>query len=82
MRTTVTLDQDVAAKLKAEARRSGKSFKQTINEAVRRGLVAPAQRKARKPFRVRAHDLGELRAGLDLDNVSQLIERVEGRGSR
>ncbi|MGH7962252.1 MAG: CopG family transcriptional regulator [Candidatus Binatia bacterium] len=41
MRTTITLDQDVAAKLKAEARRSGKSFKETINEAIRRGLVAP-----------------------------------------
>lgn len=82
MRTTVTLDQDVAAKLKVEARRSGKSFKETINEAVRRGLVSPVQRKARVRFKVSARSLGELRAGLDLNNVSELIERVEGADNR
>ncbi|MGH8729944.1 MAG: hypothetical protein ACREV9_17685 [Burkholderiales bacterium] len=78
MRTTVTLDNDVAAKLKAEARRNSKSFKETINEAVRRGLAVPKQQAARARFKVRARSLGELRPGLDLDNIAELIDRIEG----
>ncbi|MGH9908245.1 MAG: CopG family transcriptional regulator [Pyrinomonadaceae bacterium] len=82
MRTTVTLDEDVAAKLKSESRRSGKSFKETINEAIRRGLAAPKEPTARVRFKVQARSLGELRGGLDLDNVADLIERVEGLTNR
>ena len=39
MRTTLTLDDDVAARLKAEARRTGKPFKQLVNECLRRRLL-------------------------------------------
>ena len=38
MRTTLTLDDDVAAKLRAEARKSGRSFKETVNQVLRLGL--------------------------------------------
>ncbi len=37
MRTTLTLDDDIAAKLKAEARRSGRSFKAAVNDLLRLG---------------------------------------------
>ncbi|PYS27035.1 MAG: hypothetical protein DMF75_21135 [Acidobacteria bacterium] len=56
MRTTLTLDDDVAAKLDADARRSGRSFKETVNHYLRLGL----------------------RPGLSLDNIGELIERIEG----
>lgn len=78
MRTTLTVDEDVAAKLKAEARRSGRSFKETVNEALRRGLLTGAVARPRKPFKVVARDLGHLRPGLPLDNVADLLEQVEG----
>jgi Ribbon-helix-helix protein, copG family len=78
MRTTVTLDDDVAAKLKAEARRSGRPFKQTLNAALRRGLVRPATSDDSPPFRVRARDLGGLREGLSLDSASRLLDEIEG----
>ena len=39
MRTTVTLDPDVDRMLKEEMRRSGTSFRETLNRAVRRGLA-------------------------------------------
>ena len=39
MRTTLTLDDDVAAKLRAEMRRSGMSFREVLNDAIRRGLI-------------------------------------------
>jgi len=82
MRTTVSLDDDVAAKLKAEMRRSGRSFKETINEILRRGLLPRKQPGPRRPFRVQARDLGALRPGLSLDDVAGLLDRVEGEQHR
>jgi hypothetical protein len=78
MRTTLTLDADVAAKLAAEARRTGRSFKQTVNETLRRGLASPRPGAGRKPFVVQARDLGRLRPGLKLDSIADLLEQVEG----
>ena len=78
MRTTLTLDEDVAAKLKAEARKTGQPFRETVNEALRRGLAARRPAARRPPFRVVARDLGELRPGLNLDNIGELLDRVEG----
>ncbi|MPZ31726.1 MAG: DUF2191 domain-containing protein [Rhodospirillales bacterium] len=78
MRTTLTLDDDVAAKLKAEARRTGRPFRDTVNETLRRGLATRRVGSAQLPFKVATRDLGDLRAGLSLDNIGELIEQVEG----
>jgi plasmid stability protein len=78
VRTTLTLDHDVAAKLKAEARRSGRSFKETVNAVLRRALTPAPQVSSDRRFRVRARDLGRLRPGLSLDNVAELLEEAEG----
>jgi plasmid stability protein len=78
MRTTLTLDDDVAAKLKAEARRAGRSFRDVVNETLRRGLAQQRATASRRAFKVTARDLGDLRPGLSLDNVAELIEQVEG----
>lgn len=78
MRTTLTLDDDVAAKLKAEARRSGRSFRAIVNETLRRGLVTRRVPSPREPFKVVTRDLGKLLPGLSLDSVADLIEQVEG----
>lgn len=78
MRTTLTLDEDVAAKLKAEVRRSGKSFRNIVNDTLRHGLVEKRVATGRRPFKIDARDLGNLRPGLSLDNVGELLEQVEG----
>jgi hypothetical protein len=78
MRTTLTLDEDVAAKLQSLMRRTGRTFRDVVNETLRRGLARPVAGPPREPFRVKARDLGPLRLGLSLDNIAQLIERVEG----
>ncbi len=78
MRTTLTLDDDVAARLAAEARRSGRSFKDTVNDALRNGLDAARRRPHAAPFRVRARDLGPLRPGLGLDSIARLLDEVDG----
>lgn len=67
-----------AAKLKAEGRRSGRSFRETVNEMLRRGLSIKRSRSTKKPFSVVTRDLGKLVPGLTLDSVGDLLEQVEG----
>ena len=78
MRTTLTLDDDVAAKLKAESRRAGRPFREIVNETLRIGLASRRATAPRQPFRVGARDLGKLKPGLSLDNIAELVEQLEG----
>ena len=78
MRTTLTLDNDIAAKLKAESRRTGRPFRNVVNETLRRGLAHRITRSLRQEFKVKTRDIGNLQPGLSLDNVAELIEQVEG----
>jgi hypothetical protein len=78
MRTTLTLDDDVAAKLTSLARRTGRAFRDVVNETLRRGLARPPAPSSRQPFIVKARDMGARRPGLSLDSVQDLIDQVEG----
>jgi hypothetical protein len=73
----LTLDDDVAAKLRTEVRKSGQPFKQVVNQVLRIGLNTQKQTKALPPFKVKARNMG-LRPGLNLDCVWGLIEQVQG----
>lgn len=77
MRTTLTLDEDVRAKIEAEMRKSGKSFKETVNEFLRAGLMARREAKPAKPFEIYTRALHP-RPGLNFDNIGELLEQVEG----
>ena len=77
VRTTLTLDEDIAAKLQAETRRSGRTFRDVVNETLRRGLLARRTKAASKPVLPR-FSLG-LRAGIDLDNAELLLDELGGR---
>jgi len=74
VRTTLTLDDDVAALLRKEERKSGEPFKHIVNRLLRLGLMASKQ-PARKPFKVTPINLGLPR---DFDKVEDLIEYLEG----
>jgi hypothetical protein len=74
MRTMVTLDPDVARKLKAVARERGISFKEALNSAVRAGLAGA--RRARRAFKQYSQPMG-LRAGFKLDKALQLATVLE-----
>jgi hypothetical protein len=71
MRTTLSLDEDVAAKLKAASRRAGRPFPEIVNETLRRGLASRRATSQRGAFKVAARDLGNLSPGLSLDNVAE-----------
>jgi hypothetical protein len=77
VRTTLTLDEDVAAKLEQEMRSSGKTLKAAVNDTLRRGFLAQPESKPQRPFRVEARDLG-LRDDLNYDNVEELLDVAEG----
>lgn len=76
MRTTVTLDPDVDRLLKDTVRKSGKSFKEVLNRAVRMALTTPTTAQTGKPFRVRARHLG-LRPGIDAGALNRLADELE-----
>ena len=77
MRTTLTLDDDVQAKLEREARREGKSFKEVVNYYLRLALTARQAYEPRRKFTVRARPMG-LREGLSAASVARLVEELEG----
>ena len=81
VRTTLTLDDDVAKSLKHEMRRSGtNSLKAAVNHFLRLGLMVSGK-QVRKPFVVRPRPMG-LPAGLSYDSVEDLLEALEGTGHK
>ena len=79
MRTTLTLDDDVAKLVELEMLRSGDSYKGTVNRLLRVGLTASAKPEVEKPFVVKPFPLG-IGEMLDRHNgkVSALLEELEG----
>jgi hypothetical protein len=80
VRTTVTIDDDVAARLRAEVRRSGRTFKEVVNHYLRLGFAKNSEKQ--RPFRVQARDLGILHTGVSLDCIATLTDVVEGSRHR
>jgi hypothetical protein len=76
VRTTVTLDPDVERLLKDEAHRSRRSFKEVLNDAVRRGLHPSGFVKKQKPFVVNARPMG-LRSGVDPARLMEMADDLE-----
>lgn len=77
MRTTVTLDPDVAAKLKELAHRRRASFKETLNDVIRKGLSSQAgTREPSERYVVEPH-AGGFRPGIDPDKLNQLVDELE-----
>lgn len=75
MRTTVTLDPDVEKLLRESIRRGRKTFKQALNEALRRGLKGEGTAEER-PFEVSARSMG-LRDGIDPARLHDLDDELE-----
>jgi len=74
MRTTLTLDPDVARMLQDEVHRARKPFKQVVNEALRRAL-GPTKRPT-KPFVVKPFK-GGLAPGLDPTHLNRLNDELD-----
>lgn len=78
MRTTLTLDKDVAARLAQTAKKRKQPFKTVVNDALRAGLSVIDQPPAKSPvFRTAGFDLGPSLVG-SLDDVHGVLARAEG----
>ncbi|HVW07321.1 MAG TPA: CopG family transcriptional regulator [Bryobacteraceae bacterium] len=80
IRTTVTLDDDVIERVKQESQSRGASFRDTLNELVRTGLLH-AQDKPVRTLKVKPWPMG-LKPGLSYDNIEALLEYGEGEWHR
>ncbi len=76
MRTTLTLDDDLAGLLKPRARELGVPFKEAVNRAIRTGLGDAAQARPHSAPKVIPHSFG-FRPGVDLDKLGQLADELE-----
>ena len=81
MRTTLSIDDDVAELLDQEVRRSGDSFKGTVNRLLRLGLMAAHRPEKRKRFVVKPLDI-TFPAGLNLNKTEDILEFLDGPGHR
>ena len=77
MRRTLTLDQDVAARLRAAVSRQRQPLQQVVNTALRLGLERLEESAQSKPYRTVPRPMGR-RLGFSYDNVAQLLARAEG----
>lgn len=76
MRTTLTLDEDLAARLRAEAARQGLPFEQVVNRVIRLGLRTSAPTGERARFETLPRGLG-LRPGIHPGRLNQLADELE-----
>jgi hypothetical protein len=75
VRTTLSLDDDVASLLRQEMRRSGNSLNGAVNHFLRLGLMSGNER-TKRPFVVSPRPVG-LPPGLSYDGVASLLEKLE-----
>lgn len=78
MRTTVNLDDDVAAELDRLRREDALGLSEALNQLARAGMAR--RKEPRKKFVQRAHDFG--REYIDVTNVAKAIELAEGPDHR
>jgi hypothetical protein len=84
MRTTITLDDDLAIRLERRRTEHGASFKDVVNEAIRAGLVAleaPVGIRPGEAAITRPLPLGR-RLVDDVDDVADVLAVAEGEGFR
>lgn len=76
MRTTLTIDPDVARLLEEAAHRQRLPWKQVVNDAIRRGLSPQAPRAAAESYHVKPHS-ARLLPGLDAAGMNRLADELE-----
>ena len=77
MRTTLTIDDDIARQLREIVHRSGKPFKNVVNEALRAGIENNRIADVSRQYRLEPVAMGEVTGPYDLDKALQLADRLE-----
>lgn len=77
IRTTVTLDEDVLERVQHESRVRGSSFRETLNDLLRLGLLSAAERPVRRTLKIEPVPMGR-KPGLNYDDIGGLLDYSEG----
>jgi len=77
MRTTLTIEDNTATRLKDLAHESGKSLKQVVNETLRRGLDHGQTTQRRKPYKLKPMQMGEPHPKYDLTKALTVADQLE-----
>jgi hypothetical protein len=80
MRTTLTIDDDVLDRARAVAQKLHTPFRHVVNEALRAGLQTVEKPARTHMYRTRPRQLG-LKAGMNLDNIQELLAQIDGEAS-
>jgi hypothetical protein len=76
MRTTLTIEPEVASLLKKFIKDTGLSLKSAVNELLKRGLIDSGKKNSPKKYTTKPHDAGEVLAP-DIDNIGALMSRLD-----
>jgi hypothetical protein len=77
MRTTLTIDDDLAVQIEEVRRQRGRRFKEIVKETLRRGLSAmESSKKSRRPFKTKVFDAAARLP--NLDNLAEVLAVIEG----
>ena len=77
IRTTVTLDDDVLARVTAFSRRQGIPFRRALNDLLRAGILSESGLRSAPPFQVKPRRMG-VAPGVNYDCIGELLETAEG----
>lgn len=77
MRTTLTIDDDIASLVELEVKRSGESLKGTVNRLLRLGLIQSRESVAAQPFVITPFPIS-VEPGRNYDNISELLDQLDG----
>lgn len=81
MRTTLNIDGDVLDQARAISASMHISFRSVVNEALRAGLTVVSKRESPAPHQTKARSMG-LKPGYDLDNIADVLARLDGEDAR
>jgi hypothetical protein len=77
IRTTVSLDDDVSARVKRESLSRGASFRDTLNDLLRAALLDIDHKPRRRELVILPTHMGH-KPGLNYDSIESLLEYGEG----
>jgi hypothetical protein len=81
MRTTLNIDGDILDQARFISASKHASFRHVVNEALRAGLPMVAKREQPAPFETKARPMGR-KPGSDIDNIADLLARLDGEDAR
>lgn len=77
MRTTITIDEDIAIRLTELQKSKGISFKKAVNQLLRNGLTVEEKSLKLKPFKIKARPLGKAAKDFNLDKISETLDKLD-----